>query len=174
MANCIYCKEEIPEGSTFCLHCGKKQVKRYTQVFRRGNLNEEDFIHQINVWFAKYPYVANVQCKFQVVRGFGMLVNHYVLEALSIEYETFSGDNEYQYGLIKLGDMGLTNISSAQVLLEWKKANPAARIVNCTGGTNQRGHVASILMGGFGAVNNTQVYVFFKFKRAKPNTWPQP
>lgn len=26
MANCIKCKKEIPEGSLFCLHCGKKQA----------------------------------------------------------------------------------------------------------------------------------------------------
>ena len=165
MAYCISCGAEIPQNSAFCPRCGTKQVRVYTQTFRRENMSEDDFINQINYWFAQYPHVANVKGKFLVRSGIGVMVNKYVLDAFAIEYELLSGTNENQYGVVKLQTTGLVKTSTDALLAQWRQANPNAVILARDGGVNQRGSSGSLLLGGVGAVNKTQLYVFFKFKR---------
>ncbi|MBE6713343.1 MAG: zinc ribbon domain-containing protein [Ruminococcaceae bacterium] len=173
--NCMYCGAEIAEGSTFCSKCGKKQVQIYTQTFRRENLSEEEFIAQINNWFASYPQVANVKGKFLTHQGTGLFVNKYVLDAFSIEYELFSGVNDNQYGVINLSTTGIVKSSTDELLARWLQSNPGAQILAREGGVNQRGQTGSlILSSGFGAVNKTQLYVFFKFNRATGTGVPHP
>jgi len=172
MAYCMYCGAEIPQDSTFCSKCGKKQVQVYTQTFRRENMSEEQFVDRINQWFAQYPYVANVKGKFLLHHGVGMMVNKYVLDAFAIEYELFSGTNDYQYGVVKLTATGLVKTDTKALLGQWLQSNPGAQIVAWEGGVNQRGSTGSLVMGGVGAVNKTQAYVFFKFKRATGTAAP--
>ena len=165
MAACMFCQAELPDGAAFCPACGKKQVTRYTQTFRRGNMKEEDFINQINAWFAQYPQVANVKGEFLLSHGVGMLVNKYVFDALSIEYEVLSGTNTNQYAVVQLSDFGFTRKETSDLLSTWKAANPGATVVRTAGGVNQRGSTGSLLIGGFGAKNKAQLYVLFKFNR---------
>ena len=165
MAYCISCGAEIPQNSTFCPRCGTKQVRVYTQTFRRENMSEDDFINQINYWFAQYPHVANVKGKFLVRSGIGVMVNKYVLDAFAIEYELLSGTNKNQYGVVKLQTTGLVKTSTDTLLAQWRQANPNAVILARDGGVNQRGSTGSLLLGGVGAVNKTQLYLFFKFDR---------
>lgn len=167
MAICIHCKAEIPDGSTFCLHCGKKQVHRYSQVFRRGEMSEDEFIYRINDWFARYPHVANVRGKFFLEHGFGILVNSYVMNALAIEYEVFSGPCDNQYGVAKLDDLDLVHCSPQELLAKWRQANPDVHIVDYRGGSHHRGHMLSFCLNGVGAMNKTQLYVLYKIKRSK-------
>ncbi len=165
MAACIFCGTALPENATFCPACGKKQVMRYTQTFQRGKMKEQDFIDQINAWFAQYPQVANVKGELHLGHGVGLLVNKYVLDALSIEYEVLSGRNVNQYALVELSKFGLVRKETSDLLAQWKQANPGATVVRTAGGVNQRGSGGSLAIGGFGANNNTQLYVLFKFNR---------
>lgn len=165
MAFCMYCGAQIQDGSQFCSACGKKQVKVYTQTFTRGNMSEDQFIQQINQWFATYPHVANVKGKFMLNHGFGFAVNKYVIDAFSIEYELFKGENENQYAVVMLQNTGIVKTTTDTLLARWKEANPGAVVISRDGGVNQRGSAGSLALGGFGATNKTQLYVFFKFKR---------
>jgi len=167
MANCMYCSAEIPESSTFCPKCGKKQVKIYTQTFQRGKMTEDQFVDQINRWFAQYPHVANVKGKFLLHHAGGLMVNKYVLDAFAIEYEVFSGVNDNQYGVVKLSTTGLMKTTTDALLAKWQQNNPGAKVLSRDGGVNQRGDAGSLALGGIGAVNKTQLYVFFKFNREK-------
>ena len=167
MAICIHCKAEIPDGSTFCLHCGKKQVHRYSQVFRRGEMTEDEFVYRINDWFARYPHVANVKGKFLLEQDFGFFVSKYKLKAFAIEYEVLSGPCENQYGVAILDDIDLIYHSTEELLAKWLQVNPDVRIVECRGGTHQRGNVWSLCLNGVGAMNKTQLYVLYKIKRSK-------
>ena len=175
MANCMYCKAEISEGSTFCPHCGKKQVQIYTRTFRRENMSEAQFIEQINQWFAMYPQVANVKGRFLSNSKFGLMVNKYTLDAFSIEYELFNSANENQYAVVALSTTTLVKTSTDRLLNNWKQANPGAQVLARDGGVHQCGNRGSLVMGGIGAVNKTQLYVFFKFNRSKgPAALPNP
>lgn len=167
MKNCIYCGHEIPSDHKFCGKCGKEQVKKYTQTFRRINISESEFIEKINRWFASYPNVANVKGEFLLNHSFGMLVNKYTLDALSIEYELFKGENENQYAVVDLTKFGFTRTDSKDLLAQWQSVNPNATIVTYSGGHNARGSSGSLALGGFGATNNTQLYVLFKFNRKR-------
>lgn len=168
MANCLYCKKEIGDGVQFCPYCGKKQVIVYTQTFQRGNLSEDAFIAKINEWFATYPNVANVKGKFLLSSGVGLFVNKYCLDAFAIEYEVFGAANDNQYALVRLTESGITKTPSEVLLAKWKQKNPGAVVLNTNGGVHQRGKTGSLLLSsGFGAVNMTQLYVFFKFNRKK-------
>ncbi len=174
MANCMYCGIEIPEGSTFCPKCGKKQVKVYTQTFQRGKMTEDQFIDQINQWFAMYPHVAKVKGKFLLHNATGLMVNKYVLDAFAIEYELFSGTNDNQYAVVKLCTTGLAKTTTDALLYQWQQSNPGAKILTRDGGVNQRGQAGSLALGGIGAVNKTQLYVFFKFNRTNGTALPNP
>ena len=166
MANCMYCGTEIPKDSTFCPKCGKKQVRIYTQTFRREKMSEDEFVDRINQWFAQYPYVGNVKGKFLLQHKAGLMVNKYMLDAFAIEYELFSGTNEYQYAVVKLTSTGMVKTDTKALIGRWQQSNPGAQLVTWEGGVNQRGSTSSLALGGVGAVNKTQAYVFFKFKRA--------
>ena len=165
MAFCIYCGGEIPQDSAFCSKCGKKQVKVYQQTFRRENMSEDQFIDQINRWFAQYPHVANVKGKFLVHHSVGLMVNKYVLDALAIEYELLSGTNQNQYAVVSLESTGLVKTKTDALLARWREQNPDAVVVAREGGVNQRGSTGSLVLGGVGAMNKTQLYVLFKVKR---------
>jgi hypothetical protein len=130
-------------------------------------MSEAQFIEAINQWFAKYPRVANVKGSFKLGNGLGLMVNKYTLDALSIEYELFNTENTNQYAVVALHNTNLIKTSTDQLLAKWKAANPQATVIARNGGTNQRGSTGSLVLGGIGAVNKTQLYVLFKFPRAK-------
>jgi len=165
MATCMYCSHPIPDGATFCPDCGKKQVKVYQQTFRRENMSEEEFIARINEWFASYPRVANVKGQFLLNSAVGLMVNKYRLDAFAIEYELLDSNNVNQYGVVSLEKFGLIRTDADQLIKEWQAHNPGATILKTAGGVHQRGQVGSLALGGFGASNKTQSYLFFKFNR---------
>ena len=162
----MYCNAEIADGSTFCSHCGKKQTNIYTQTFCREKMSEDQFVEKINEWFAQYPQVANVKGEFLTGDGYGLMVNKYVLNGLSIQYEVINGVNQYQYGVVNLSRFGVIKTSTETLLTEWKQKNPNAIVLKTSGGTHQRGGTTSLFLGGIGAANKTQLYVFFKVPRA--------
>lgn len=166
MKKCIHCAAEIVDNARFCAVCGKEQVKRYSQVFRRNGLSESDFIQKINNWFATYPQVADVTCKFGTGFGFGVLVNKRLLNSLSIEYRCLNGENKYQYGLVMLEKIGLVPGNIKKIVFDWMCQNPGAIVINAIHSANQRGSVGSLALGGFMATNRNQIYLFFKFDRA--------
>lgn len=165
MATCMYCSHPIPDGSTFCPDCGKKQVKVYQQTFRREKMSEDEFIARINQWFAAYPRVANVKGEFLLQHAEGMLVGKYRLDAFAIEYELLDSDNINQYGVVALEKFGFIRTDTDKLINEWRANNPGATILKQAGGTHLRGQSGSLALGGFGANNKTQSYLFFKFNR---------
>ncbi|MBQ4037021.1 MAG: zinc ribbon domain-containing protein [Clostridia bacterium] len=167
MSQCIYCKQELPEGSAFCPSCGKKQVIAYKQTFQRDGMSEKEFIEKINLWFQSYPQVANVKASFELKLRFGLLVNKYKLNSVTIEYEQFSGQNENQYAVEKLSRLALVKLSLDHLLARWQKSNPGATVVSRNGGVNQRGQIGSLLLFGIGAFNRSQLYLLYKFNRKK-------
>lgn len=165
MAFCVHCGTQLPDNSVFCTQCGKKQTPVYHQTFRRENLSEDQFIAKINWWFAQYPQVANVKGEFLTHNGIGVFVNKYVLDAFSIEYELLDGVNTNQYAVALLDQSALYEKTTDSLLNQWKAQNPGAVLLKRHGGTHQRGSTGSLLLGGIGAVNRTQLYVFYKFNR---------
>ncbi|MDO4543803.1 MAG: hypothetical protein Q4C01_04540 [Clostridia bacterium] len=165
MRTCKSCNAPIGDGDIFCSACGQRQAERRSQVFGRKNLREAEFIAKINEWFAMYPQVANVTCEFDLGYGLGALVNRRVLNALAIQYETLSGTNLYQYGLVHLQNFGLVQKDLDKMLKQWQQANPEAVVIKTVGGVCQRGDPLSLALGGVMATNRMQLYVFFKFNR---------
>ncbi len=165
MANCMYCQAAIADGSTFCSACGKKQTLIYQQTFVRDRMDQDTFIANINAWFAQYPQVANVKATIHLGDGFGFLTNKYRLDAVSIEYELFSGENTNQYGFVALKKFGFIKNSTDALLAEWLQANPGATVVARNGGVHQRGDTGALMLGGIGANNLTELFVLFKFNR---------
>ena len=165
MKTCKFCNTPIDDNATFCPSCGKKQTDTYTQTFRREKMTEDEFIANINRWFAAYPHLANIKGEFLSHTTAGLLVNKYSLDAFAIEYEIMNGTNKYQYAVASLKTTGIIKTGTDALLAKWKRSNPNAIVLKTSGGVHQRGSSGSLLMGGFGAANNTQLYVFFKFDR---------
>lgn len=168
---CIYCGKEIQPGSEYCNHCGKKQVRLYTKVFNRKNMQNEEFISMINTWLASNKRIANVKCDMMTNTGYGLLVNQYFLDSVALKFELFSKPNENQYAMVELKRYGLTQTSTRDLLEEWKAHNPTAKVVKTAGGTTMRGKPGMDLVNGLGANNNAQLFVLFKVPR-KPSTVP--
>lgn len=162
---CIYCGQEIQPGSEYCSHCGKKQVKTYTKIFNRQNMNNEEFINMINTWLASNSRIANVECKMMTNTGYGLLVNQYFLDSVALKFELFRNPNENQYAIAELKRYGLKHTSTRELLDEWKLHNPNAKIIDTAGGTTMRGRSGMELTNGLGANNNAQLFVFFKVPR---------
>ena len=163
--NCIKCGKEINENSTFCAHCGAKQVVIYKKIFERNGLSENDFIENINQWFKLNPKAANVKGKFSADTSIGLFANKYTLNRFEVEYELFENNNLNQYALVKEEKYDLMTKKTADFIDAWKKSHPNVKVVNWQGGTHSRGQVGSHLLGGFGAANRLNVYIFFKFPR---------
>ena len=157
--NCINCNQEIPDGVKFCNHCGKKQVQKYVKVFNKLNMSNDAFILLINQWIADNPKIANVKCEFNSSSEFGLLSNKYVLDSVVLKYELFESDNKNQYALVELSKLGFYHKSAKDMLNEWKMHNPNAVVLKTSGGSNSRGYVGHSLLGGVGAINNTN-YLF--------------
>ncbi|MDE5604753.1 MAG: hypothetical protein K2I73_04125 [Eubacterium sp.] len=162
---CMYCGKDISSDSEFCSFCGKKQVEEYVKVFNRYNMNNAEFIASINSWLASNPKIANVKCEFNTRTGYGLLANKYLLDSVALKYELFKNNNENQYGIVELKKFGLYQKSSDALLSEWQAYNPNAVVLKRSGGRHSRGKVGHELFWGIGAKNNTQLFVFFKFKR---------
>ena len=174
MANCMYCRREIPAQSEFCMHCGQKQVIKYTQVFQRGKMKEDEFINQINMWFAQYPTVANVKASFKLHDAVGLMVNKKVLDSVAIEYEVFKSPNQNQYAIVNLEKFGFHNTSEEAMLARWQESNPGAKIISKGGGAWMRGESGSLMLNGLGASNRRQIYILFKFDRNLGPAVPPP
>lgn len=162
---CMYCGKDISSDSEFCNHCGKKQVEEYVKVFNRYNMNNDEFIASINSWLASNPKIANVKCEFNMRTGYGFLVNKYLLDSVALKYELFKNNNENQYAIVELKKFGFYQKSSDALLEEWKANNPNAIVLKRSGGKHSRGKEGHELFLGIGAKNNTQLFIFFKFKR---------
>ena len=162
---CMYCGKEIAVGSEYCNHCGKKQTQEYVKIFNKQNMNNDEFIVLINKWLADNPRIANVSCEFNTRTGWGWFVNKYVLDSVAFKYELFRNNNENQYALIELSKFGFYHKPTKKLLDEWKAKNPQVTILKTSGGSHSRGQENHDLFWGIGANNNTQLFVFFKFKR---------
>ena len=162
---CKKCGKEINEGSAFCPLCGAKQVEKYTKTFNRNGMDEKAFISTINKWFEENPKVANVKCKFETDTSLGLLANKYQLNTFTVEYELFANYNTNQYALTKEECYNIVSKKTKDFVEEWKQSHPNYKVVNWQGGTHSRGQTGSFLIGGFGAANRLNVYLFFKFAR---------
>lgn len=162
---CMYCGKEILPENKFCSHCGKKQTEEYVKIFNRDNMDNSEFIASINSWLANNPKIANVKCEFNKRTGYGILVNEFFLDSVALKYELFENDNENQYAIVEIKNFGYYRKSTDSLLAEWQEHNPDAVILKRSGGTHSRGQEGYELDSGIGADNNTQLFVFFKFKR---------
>ena len=162
---CTKCGKEIENDALFCSSCGAKQANTYKEVFVRNGLSEQDFIANINKWFQWHPNAANIKCKFGIDSSFGMLANKYVLNQFVIEYELYENNNTMQYGLVKEENTAMMKKDTKDFIGAWQQAHPNTTIVNWQGGTHQRGHMGALALGGIGAVNRMNAYIFFKYPR---------
>ena len=162
---CKNCGKEINEASAFCPLCGAKQVDIYTKVFTRNGLSEDEFIKNINKWFQLNPKIANVKCKFETDTSIGLLANKYQLNTFTVEYELFEKNNINQYALTKEECYNVVSKKTKDFVEEWKQSHPNVKVVNWQGGTHSRGQTGTFLIGGFGAANRLNVYLFYKFAR---------
>lgn len=162
---CANCGSPYNADDKFCPGCGQKLIETKKEVFVRNGLSEKDFIDNINKWFIYHPNVANVKARFGIESSLGMLANKYVLNQFVIEYEIYENKNTMQYGLVKEENTGLYKKDIKDFIGAWQQSHPNAKIVNWQGGTHQRGQVGSLMLGGIGAVNRMNAYIFFKFPR---------
>ena len=162
---CKSCGYKIEDGHAFCPKCGTKQTTVYRHVFERAGLSEQDFISNINIWFQRNPKAANIKCSFDIDTALGVFANKYELNTFTIEYELFENNNQNQYGLIKEENYSLMSKSSKDYISQWKESHPQVTVLNWKGGTHSRGQVGSHLLGGLGASNRLNMYIFFKFPR---------
>lgn len=162
---CKNCGKEIGDSDVFCSGCGAKQTPVYKQVFVRNGISEQDFIANINKWFQWHPKAANIRCRFSKDTAIGLLANKYELNQFEIEYELYENDNTMQYGLVKEESIALMSKSINEFVAQWQQTRPNVKIVNWSGGTHSRGHMASHLLGGLGASNRMNVYILFKFPK---------
>ena len=174
MKYCVHCGKVMNDNDLFCAACGKRQEERRQGYFNREGLSEEELINKVNTWFAQNPYIGNVSGKFFLREGLGFLVNKYVLECFAVEYEFLFGENVYQYRIAEIGGFALYKKDVASLLADWKSRNPGAIVVNYNGGVHQRGSSSSLLFGGIGAHNKTQLYVLYKFNRKLGPGLPPP
>ena len=164
---CKKCGKELNDNDMFCSGCGAKQVEIYKEIFTRNGISEKDFIANINKWFQWHPKAANVKCHFSMDTSIGLMANKYTLNQFVIEYELFENDNENQYGLVKEENLAFVKKNIKEFIGKWQVEHPQAKIVSWEGGTHSRGQVGSHLLGGFGASNRMNAYIFFKFPRVK-------
>lgn len=162
---CKNCGKELNQGSIFCSACGVKQTNIYTKVFTRNGLSEKDFINSINAWLAANPKIANVKCKFESDTSFGLLANKNQLNSFSVEYELYENNNLNQYALVKEECYNIMTKKVKDYVEEWKISHPNLKLVNWQGGTHSRGKAGNVLIGGLGAANRLNVYIFYKFAR---------
>ena len=159
---CIKCGKEIVDNCTFCPICGEKQVKKYRKRFERKGVSEADFINEINAWLCANPRVANLQCKWNCRTGFGILTNKHVLETFDVEYELFERANTNRYCLVKEERFSWYAKKSKTCVENFKKNHPQATVVDWVGGTHSRGKIGCVLLGGIGAINRMNAYIFYK------------
>lgn len=162
---CIKCGRALEAGSSFCSGCGSKQTPVYKEVFERNGMAEADFLNNINRWFQWHTKAANIKCSFEMDTSVGLLANKYELNRFTIEYELFSGDNKNQYALVKEDVTNLTHQKTRDYVEQWKAQRPQVTVLNWEGGTHSRGHIGSSFLGGLGAANRMNVYIFYKFPR---------
>ncbi len=162
---CAKCGHQVNENDTFCPACGAKQVTTYTMCFTRNGLSEQAFIANINQWLYENPRIANVSCHFETDTSFGFMANQYKLNQFVIEYELFEHDNQNQYFLAKEENMALYHKNVRAYMEKWKQEHPQITVVNWSGGVHSRGSTGSLLLGGIGARNRMNVYIFMKYPR---------
>lgn len=167
---CIHCGKTILPDASFCSYCGRKQVYIYQYIFNRNKFNENEFIHNVNVWFAQHRSIANVKAEFEIGSRIGAFVNKAILNKVVIQYEIFqNGKNQYQYAIedistMNLGIPGVTLNNAEDLLNYWKSNHPWAIVVNATGCRHSRGSASSLMFGGFMAANKNQAFVLYKYR----------
>lgn len=165
MAACIYCGAQISDTAVFCEKCGRKQVKVYSVTFTRRSIPEEQFLNDINRWFAENPYAVNLKCKFHTDSCLGAFVNKVVLNSFSVEYEKSREKNPNQYAITQVKSLDLYARKPVEIFNEWKKAHPNTILLDQHTMHNMRGHCTSLAFGGIGATNLTQMYLLYSFPR---------
>ena len=164
---CKKCGKEIADNSTFCSECGAKQVDIYKEVFVRKGTDEKEFLANINKWFQTHPKAANIKCSLEMDASVGLMANKYTLNQVVLEYELFATDNTNQYAIVKEESYALAKMSTKDYVGKWTEQHPNCKVVTWKGGVHTRGSTGSHLLGGFGATNRMNVYIFFKFPRKK-------
>ena len=134
---------------------------------------EKEFIEHINFWFASNPCAANIKCRFDLEQGFGFFANRYVLRSFEIEYELFSTVCSNSYYLFSEEVSSLHRMSVKKYVEDWKAVNPAASVVNWSGGTNARGNIGALCIG-FGAANHLNVFMLVKYPRDAYTAYADP
>ena len=77
-----------------------------------------------------------------------------------------TGDAVKQIELTVWESTGVPDEFIRQAGERYTDMHPNVKIVNWQGGTHQRGQVGSLALGGIGAVNRMNAYIFFKFSRS--------
>lgn len=162
---CKKCGKEIADKSTFCSVCGAKQVTIYTKEFDGNLLNETQLLDTINEWFAANPNVGNVSCHFEIKNTFGLLANNHKLKSFKIQYELFDRPNQYRYFIKTIRKIALVRMNNEKILEKWKSKNPQVTVVKWIGGSNSRGKMGNVIIGGLGAINRMSIFMCGKIKK---------
>ena len=135
-------------------------------VFSRGfSESEEKIMYEINRWLHMNSYFGNMVCEIDVDCALGFFVNRFRLKELLLKYDVLSEINPYIYHFVRLDECDLFRVEPKELLEKWKACNPGAVIIKAQSTTNMRGGSLSVLVGGLGAVNRAQVFIFFKTPR---------
>jgi hypothetical protein len=94
-----------------------------------------------------------------------LLANKYQLNSFTVTYELFQNNNLNQYALKKEECYNIVSKKTKDYIEDWKQSHPNFKVVNWTGGTHSRGQTGTFLIGGLGAANRLNAYIFYKFPR---------
>ena len=153
----------IPYYPPFATMASAPAQRLSMSFFKRFSKSETALIREINQWLTAYPQMGNISCDIDVGSSLGFFVNKFTLKSVTFRYDVLPQNNTFQYAFIHLERTGLYRKKTKDVLAAWQANNPHAIVVQTSGGTNMRGSAGSILIGGIGAANRTQLYVFVKF-----------
>ena len=131
-------------------------------------MTEAECIDTVNQWFANNTQIGNAACSFDIGSRLGLLVNKSSIGSITIKYDILHEQNKYQYAIVQLAKWGLIATRADELLAQWQSHNPNITVLSSSNTLHQRGHVLSLVLGGIGAVNLTQLYLFVRFTRNPP------
>ncbi len=172
MAICIHCGAELPDGSTFCNRCGKKQTKRYVKEFVRQGMNTEQFVDSINTWLESDTRIANVKCNFTINGGRGFPISKFNLDVVTLEYELFENENNNVYHIAELSEYILFSSVKGkmgkEIVREWEQEHSDTVVVSYQSGSHTYGQ-QNLVGGDLGKSKQLQVFILYKQARNQTN-----
>lgn len=165
---CMHCQSTLPPNSVFCSRCGKQQEAVLERVFVNTFQSETDFVNHINHWLYQFSHIRVLSADFDKETTAVLLgpTNQYRFNAVRLKYSPSTLNEPYLFQIGYLFSLGQEGNRYDDMIQEWMKNNPKARIISQSGGTHMRGTASSLAANGIGAMNHTQIFVLYQILKS--------